>query len=132
MTTNSISPVKLFSIHQLGVATFLAVPAGLALMAVNYRRTGKTLQSNVTLLLVPVITVLLVVVGLALPVGTPTLLISLSIALVVKKIATKEFGEEIAAFETNGGRVESRWIVAGAVIAGLIVAFGIVTLFDVS
>ena len=122
------SPValkKLFSIPQLGISTFLAVPSGLVLLAVNYRRVGMKLKSNLAILLAPLVTVLAIAVGLVLPAGAPTFLLPLLIALGLKKIAMQDFGDEIASIEANGGRFMNSWIVAGAVIAGLCAIFGI-------
>ena len=96
------------------------------LMAVNYNRIGKSLKSNMLIYLTPLVTLLLVAAGLFLPAGTPTFLIPLLIALGVQKISKQEFGEEIAAIETNGGRFESSWIVVGSVIAGIIASLAIV------
>lgn len=127
-TGEPAAPAKLFSIGQIGVATFLAVPAGLTLMALNFRRIGKMRQANSTFILAPVATALLVLLGFALPEGTPTIFIPLLIALAAKKVAMKEFGETIAAMDTNGGSIESRWTVAGAVIAGLILSVAMAVL----
>jgi hypothetical protein len=122
------APAKLFSIGQIGVATFLAVPAGLALMALNFRRIGRIRESNAAFILAPIATVVLVLIGMALPEGTPTIFIPLLIALSVKKIAIKEFGDLIVAVETHGGSIESRWTVAGAIVAGIIVSLVVAVL----
>ena len=124
--SNPAAPKKLFSVPQLGVATFLAVPVGLTLMAINYRRIGKRFESNLAMILTPVVTMLLFAVGMALPAGAPTALVPFLAALGIKKISTQEFGKEIGAIESNGGRLESSWLVAGAVIVGVIVSFVLV------
>ena len=133
---NPIAPAKLFSIQQIGLATFLAVPAGLTLLAMNFRRIGKIRESNWAILLTPIATVALIMLGLALPEGTPTLFIPLFIALGVKKLAMGEFTDQIAALESNGGRLESGWTVVSAVIAGMAaciaIAIGLITVLGVA
>ena len=128
-SNNSAAPKKLFSISQLGISSFFAVPIGLTLMAINYRRIGKKFESNLTIILAPIVTVLLFVIGVALPTGTFTAMIPLLVALGIRKISTQEFGKEIATIETNGGRIESSWFVAGAVVAGVIVCLVVFILF---
>ncbi len=115
---------KLFTASQVGVGAFLAVPAGLAMLAMNLRRVGKSGAAAGCWLLVPVLTVLLVGAGVVLPQGTPVFLMPLAIALVLRKSAESQFRTEYDAAAIDPSLREGFGKTLMIVIIGAALALG--------
>ena len=111
---------RLFSASQVAVATFLGSPlAGTALFARNYQVLGRRDAAFLWLGLGVVITVLLLVIALLLPKGTPTFLPLLSI--VGMRQAVNHFQGQAISNHIYAGGAKGSWFVSIAVgLAGLV------------
>ena len=117
---------RLFSATQVAVATLLGSPlAGAALFARNYQVLGKHRAALLWLGLGIIGTVLLLVIAVMLPKGTPTFLSVLSI--VGMRQAVNHFQGRAISDHTYAGGAQGSWFVAIAVgVAGLVCVLGAV------
>jgi hypothetical protein len=117
-------PKKLFTATQISVGGFLAVPAGLAMLAMNFGRAGKGSYAACAWVALPLLTALLVAIGFAMPPAAPKMLIPLAFALLFRKTAEAEFRADYEAAADDPARKESLGKALGITLAGFAFAFG--------
>jgi hypothetical protein len=111
-------PHALYDERTVGIATFLGSPlAGIAVIAINYKRTGNQAATWRTLIAGVLITILLFL--LPTPPISATLPISFWLAVGTSILARELQGSVIEAHRRAGGKHGSRWFGAGI---GIVVA----------
>jgi hypothetical protein len=105
--------VVLYNSASVAVATFLGAPAaGSLLMAINYRRMGKTGSAITAFGIGVVVTALAVGLGYAVPQGV-TVPLGLGLLFATRVTAEKMQGASIAQHVSLGGKLGSKWVAAG-------------------
>jgi hypothetical protein len=120
--------VPLYSSSAVALATFLGTPAaGTLLMAVNYRRTGRTGSAVTAFSLGLLISAVAVGLGYVAP---QNFTVSLGVALLAltRYLAEKLQGRLVAEHLSRGGKMGSRWVAAGIGVAFLCLILGAVVL----
>jgi hypothetical protein len=128
---------RLYTENHVALAAFLGSPlAGSMVLAVNFARLGRQTAALGSLLLGTLATVVLFALATVLPLPSGSgVLLGLGYAFLMRLIAKRVQGEELAAHVKTGGAIASGWSAAGisivalvaqvAVIVALVVGFGI-------
>ena len=129
--TSSVSPApayRLFDANSVLIASILGSPvAGAALMAVNYRRMGKTAEAIAAVAIAVAGTAVASALGYFVP-ALATTVVGITLALATKGAAQYWQGKAVAQHALRGGRLSSKWGAAGIGIAFLAVFSGVLFL----
>jgi hypothetical protein len=125
-TPAAVPAYRLFDATSVLIAAILGSPvAGVALMALNYRRLGEGKKGLAAFLVGVLATVLAGVVGSYVP-SSGSIAIGIGIAVATKGAAQYFQGATVAAHEARGGQLASRWAATGVGLAFLAVFAGII------
>lgn len=120
-TPVAVPAYRLFDANSVLIAAILGSPvAGVALMALNWRRLGQGRKGLAAFLIGVVATVLASVVGYYVP-SSGSLAIGIAIALGTKGAAQYFQGTALAEHVARGGQLGSRWAATGVGLAFLAV-----------
>lgn len=111
----------LYSPGATGLATFLGGPiAGTAIMAMNYRRLGRSASATKTILWGVLGTAGLIALSFAIGNRAPGLSLAIVPVVVVLQLARSLQGETFSRHKVAGGKVASMWKAAGIGIASMV------------
>ena len=117
---------RLFDATSVFIAAFLGSPvAGVALMALNYRRLGEGKKGVATFIIGVVATALACAIGYFLP-STGSIAVGVAIAVATRGAAQYWQGAAVAQHEARGGELSSRWAATGIGLAFLAVFCAII------
>jgi hypothetical protein len=114
----------LFDANAVAIATFFGTPvAGASLMALNYRRVGKTGKAIATILIGLAVSAVVVLLAWNLP-KSATSPIALILLIATQRMAGSLQSVAIKEHTDRGGRLGSKWVAfgCGAVVLVAIVA----------
>ena len=121
--TPEVSPpinYELYDFRGVSIATVLGSPAaGSVLLAMNYRRLGRSGEAVASVVLGILGTLAIMVLAYLLPTKTPSVLFWLPPIYVMTLLSKSLQGPAIAAHTSAGGRLASRWKAAGVGVIGL-------------
>ena len=106
-TSAAVPSYRLFDPKSVLIAAILGSPvAGVALMAMNYRRLGEPKKGTATFFIGLVVTVLASVIGYFLP-STGSIAVGVSLAVATRGAAQYWQGAALAQHEARGGQLSS-------------------------
>ena len=118
-TSAAVPSYRLFDPTSVLIAAILGSPvAGVALMAMNYRRLGEPKKGTATFFIGLVVTVLASAIGYFLP-STGSIAVGVSLAVATRGAAQYRQGAALAQHEARGGQLSSRWAATGIGLAFL-------------
>jgi hypothetical protein len=117
------STIALYNSRAVTVATFFGTPAaGALLMALNYKRLGKTGPAAITLILGFTVTAAAVGLGFIAPKAF-TYSLGLALLYATRVLAEKLQGPMVANHVSQGGKLGSRWTALGIGVGFFVVIF---------